>query len=325
MTEAVRWGILGAANFAFEQMAPAILLARGADLVALATSDPAKAARFKALAPRLKIHGSYEDLLADPGIDAVYVPLPNHLHVEWALKSLEAGKHVLVEKPLGLTASDFDAVIAARDRTGLLAAEAYMIVHHPQFARARQIVQGGGIGRLVHVDVTFTYNNADAPGNIRNRAETGGGGLPDIGVYAFGSVRHVTGAEPAAITHANVRFENGVDTFVQMTADFPGFTYSAVISMRAFPRQEVVFHGDKGILRMHCPFNANVFDLAAISLETEGGRVATERFPGENHYVHQVENFGRTLREGAAYPCPLEFSRGTQGMIDMVFAKARGG
>lgn len=325
MTEAVRWGILGAANFAFEQMAPAILLARGADLVALATSDPAKAARFKALAPRLKIHGSYEDLLADPGIDAVYVPLPNHLHVEWALKALEAGKHVLVEKPLGLTASDFDAVIAARDRTGLLAAEAYMIVHHPQFARARQIVQGGGIGRLVHVDVTFTYNNADAPGNIRNRAETGGGGLPDIGVYAFGSVRHVTGAEPAAITHANVRFENGVDTFVQMTADFPSFTYSAVISMRAFPRQEVVFHGDKGILRMHCPFNANVFDLAAISLETEGGRVATERFPGENHYVHQVENFGRTLREGAAYPCPLEFSRGTQGMIDMVFAKARGG
>lgn len=325
MTEAVRWGILGAANFAFEQMAPAILLAREADLVALATSDPAKAARFKALAPRLKIHGSYEDLLADPGIDAVYVPLPNHLHVEWALKALEAGKHVLVEKPLGLTASDFDAVIAARDRTGLLAAEAYMIVHHPQFARARQIVQGGGIGRLVHVDVIFTYNNADAPGNIRNRAETGGGGLPDIGVYAFGSVRHVTGAEPAAITHANVRFENGVDTFVQMTADFPGFTYSAVISMRAFPRQEVVFHGDKGILRMHCPFNANVFDLSAISLETEGGRVATERFPGENHYVHQVENFGRTLREGAAYPCPLEFSRGTQAMIDMVFAKARGG
>jgi predicted dehydrogenase len=325
MTEAVRWGILGAANFAYEQMAPAILLARGADLVALATSDPAKAARFQAIAPRLKIHASYDDLLADPGIDAVYVPLPNHLHVEWALKALEAGKHVLVEKPLGLTASDFDAVIAARDRTGLHAAEAYMIVHHPQFARARQIVQGGGIGRLCHVDVTFTYNNADAPGNIRNRAETGGGGLPDIGVYAFGSVRHVTGAEPAAITHANVRFENGVDTFVQMTADFPGFTYSAVISMRLFPRQEVVFHGDKGVLRMHCPFNANVFDLAAISLETEGGRVATERFPTENHYVHQVENFGRTVRDGAAYPCPLEFSRGTQAMIDMVLAKARGG
>jgi predicted dehydrogenase len=324
MTEPVRWGILGAANFAFEHMAPAILLARGADLVALATADPAKAARFRELSPRIAIHRSYDDLLADPGIDAVYVPLPNHLHVDWALKALEAGKHVLVEKPLCLKAGDFDAVIAARDRTGLLAAEAFMIVHHPQFSRARQIVQGGGIGRLVHVDVTFTYDNADAPGNIRNRPETGGGGLPDIGVYAFGSVRHVTGAEPVAITHADVRFENGVDTFVQMAAEFPGFSYGAVISMRAFPRQEVVFHGDRGILRMHCPFNANVFDLAAISVETAGGRVATERFPGENHYVHQVENFGRSLREGAPYPCPLEFSRGTQVMIDMVFAKARG-
>jgi predicted dehydrogenase len=324
MTEPVRWGILGAANFAFEHMAPAILLARGADLVALATADPAKAARFRELSPRIAIHRSYDDLLADPGIDAVYVPLPNHLHVDWALKALEAGKHVLVEKPLCLKAGDFDAVIAARDRTGLLAAEAFMIVHHPQFSRARQIVQGGGIGRLVHVDVTFTYDNADAPGNIRNRPETGGGGLPDIGVYAFGSVRHVTGAEPVAITHADVRFENGVDTFVQMAAEFPGFSYGAVISMRAFPRQEVVFHGDRGILRMHCPFNANVFDLAAISVETAGGRVATERFPGENHYVHQVENFGRSLREGAAYPCPLEFSRGTQAMIDMVFARARG-
>jgi predicted dehydrogenase len=325
MTDAVRWGILGAANFAYEQMAPAILLAEGADLVALATSDPAKAARFRKLAPRLAVHESYDALLADPGIDAVYVPLPNHLHVEWALKALAAGKHVLVEKPLGMKAADFAPVIAARDATGLLAAEAYMIVHHPQFARARQIVQGGAIGNLRHVDVTFTYDNADAPGNIRNRPETGGGGLPDIGVYAFGSVRFVTGAEPEAITHANVRFENGVDTFVQMTADFPGFTYSAVISMRLFPRQEIVFHGDKGVLRMQCPFNANLFDLAAISLETAGGRVVTERFPGENHYVRQVENFGRTVREGVAYPCPLEFSQGTQGMIDMVFAAARGG
>jgi predicted dehydrogenase len=325
MTEPLRWGILGAANFAYEQMMPAILLARGADLVALATADAAKAARFREVVPRLRVHASYEALLADPEVEAVYVPLPNHLHVEWTLKALDAGKHVLVEKPLGMKAADFDAVIAARDRTGLLAAEAYMIVHHPQFARARQIVQGGGIGRLVHVDVTFTYNNADAPQNIRNRAETGGGGLPDIGVYAFGSVRFVTGQEPRAVTHADIRFENGVDTFCQMAAEFPGFSYGAVVSMRLFPRQEVVFHGDRGVLRMHCPFNANVFDLAAISVETAGGRVATERFPRDNHYVHQVENFGRTVREGAAYPCPLEFSRGTQAMIDMVFARAGGG
>lgn len=321
MQKTVRWGILGAANFAYEQMAPAILLARGADLVALATSDPAKTARFQSIAPRLTIHPSYDALLADPGINAVYIPLPNHLHAEWSLKALDAGKHVLVEKPLGLKASDFDAVIAARDRTGLVAAEAYMIVHHPQFIRARELVQGGAIGKLLHVDVAFSYDNSDAPGNIRNRADAGGGGLPDIGVYAFGSVRFVTGQEPVAIDHANIRYENGVDVFVQMAARFPDFTYSAVVSMRMFPRQEVVFHGDAGVLRLTAPFNANVFDLARIEIETAGMQRREERFPTANHYVLQVENFCNSVQTGATYPCPLEFSRGTQAMIDMVFDK----
>lgn len=321
MAEALRWGILGAANFAYEQMAPAILLARGADLVALASTDPAKAARFTDIAPRLTVHDSYDALLADPGVDAVYVPLPNHLHVDYALKALEAGKHVLVEKPLGLKAADFDAVIAARDRTGLLAAEAFMIVHHPQMVRARELVQGGAIGRLMHVDATFSYNNAEATGNIRNRPETGGGGLPDIGVYVIGATRFVTGAEPEAIDLADIRYENGVDVFARFGAQFPGFSYSGLVSMRLFGRQEVVFHGDTGLVRLSCPFNANVHDLAALTLETGGGTRVTERFPTANHYVLQVENFRRSVREGVAYPCPLEFSRGTQAMIDMVFDK----
>jgi len=325
MTDTVRWGSLGAANFAFEQMAPAILLAQGADLVALATSDPDKAARFQAIAPRLVIHPTYEALLADPGIDAVYIPLPNHLHVEWSLKAIAAGKHVLVEKPLGMKASDFDPVIDARDASGLVVAEAYMIVHHPQFIRARELVQSGAIGTLKHVDATFTYNNADAPENIRNKAEAGGGGLPDIGVYTFGSTRFVTGKEPQKVTYARVDFEKGVDVFAQMAAEFPGFTYSAVVSMRLFPRQQVVFHGDKGVLTLTCPFNANVFNLAQITVETAGMQVRTERFPGVNHYVLQVENFCRSVREVAPYPCPLEFSRGTQAMIDMVFAAANRG
>jgi len=323
MSDPVRWGILGASDFARHHMAPAIHAAKGADLVAVATSDPAKAAPFAAFQPRLLVHDGYDALLADPGIDAVYIPLPNHLHLEWTLKALAAGKHVLCEKPLCLKADDFDAVIAARDASGFLAAEAYMIVHHPQWIRARELVQGGAIGRLIHVDVAFTYDNADAVTNIRNRPETGGGGLPDIGVYAFGSVRFVTGAEPVAVPYANIRFENDVDVFVQMAADFAGFTYSALVSMRLFPRQEVVFHGDKGVLRVTCPFNANVFGQAELHLETDGMQVRIERFPGVNHYVLQVENFGRSLREGAAYPCPLEFSRGTQVMIDMVYAAGR--
>lgn len=324
MNEPIRWGVLGAAKFAREHMAPAIHLARGAELAAIATSDPARAAGFQAFAPRIRVMDSYDALLADPDIDAVYLPLPNHLHVEWTQKVLAAGKHVLCEKPITLHAQEFDELIAARDAAGLLAAEAYMIVHHPQWQRARELVQSGAIGRLMHVDAAFSFNNAADTANIRNRPETAGGGLRDIGVYTFGSVRFVSGEEPVSVPYAHLRFENDVDVFAQVAARFPGFTYAATVSMRLFPRQEVVFHGDAGILRVTCPFNANVFDQATITVETAGLQVRTERFPGVNHYVLQVENFGRTIREGTPYPCPLEFSRGTQVMMDMVFAAGGG-
>jgi len=196
MTDTVNWGVLGAANFAKDHMAPAIHMARGARLAALATRSAEKAAPFRAFCPDLTIHDSYEALLADPEIEAVYIPLPNTLHVEWTRKCLEAGKHVLCEKPIAMKAGEIDDLITLRDRTGLMATEAYMIVHHPQWQRAREIVASGGIGRLAHVSAFFSYDNSADPGNIRNRAETGGGGLPDIGVYAFGCTRYVTGQEP---------------------------------------------------------------------------------------------------------------------------------
>ena len=325
MQKPVRWGVLGAANFAREHMARAILAAEGAEFYALATSSPEKAEPFQAFAPGLKVHASYEDLLADPEVEAVYVPLPNHLHLEWSLKAIEAGKHVLCEKPMTMQAEEFDRLIEARDRSGLLAAEAYMIVHHPQWQRAKELVSEGAIGTLVHVDAAFSYNLLDMT-NIRNRPEVGGGSLPDIGVYTFGSTRFVTGQEPDAVEHVVIRRENGVDTFAHVVARFPGFTYSGFTSMRMHPRQEVVFHGTEGVLRVaHAPFNANNHDLAQVILETGGNVRTAERWPAVNHYVLQVENFGRTLRDGVAYPCPLEFSKGTQRMIDMVLeAEQRG-
>jgi predicted dehydrogenase len=315
----LRWGVLGAANFALNHMAPAIHAARGAEFKALATSNPAKAVPFQEFAPGLQVHESYDALLADPTIDAVYVPLPNHLHVEWAIKALEAGKHVLCEKPIALADADFDALIAARDKAGKLAAEAFMIVHHPQFQRAQELVQGGAIGVLKHVDATFSYYNDDT-GNIRNQAKSGGGGLRDIGVYTFGAARFVSGVEPVAVPYANLTLENDVDVFAQVAADFPEFTYSAIVSMRMHNRQQITFHGEKGVLQLTCPFNANVLDQATLRLETEANTVTTERWPGVNHYVLQVENFCESVKTGANYPCPLEFSRGTQKMMDMVFA-----
>ncbi|WP_425052025.1 Gfo/Idh/MocA family protein [Psychromarinibacter sp. S121] len=319
MADPIRWGVLGAANFAKNHMAPAIHAASGAKLSALATSSPDKAEGFKAFCPDLKVHGSYGDLLADPEIDAVYVPLPNHLHVEWTVKALEAGKHVLTEKPISMAEAEFDTLIAARDKAGLLAAEAYMIVHHPQWQRAKELYESGAIGKLVLVDGVFSYDNRADPGNIRNKPETGGGSLPDIGVYTFGSARFVTGEEPETV-QSTIRRENGVDVFAHVTADFPSFRYSSITSMRMFPRQEMTFHGEAGVMKVTCPFNANVFGLAQVTVEREGMQVTTERWPGVNHYVLQVENFGRAVRGEAAYPCPLEFSRGTQRMIDMVLA-----
>ena len=318
MAEHLRWGILGGSNFAANFMGPAIHAAKGAKLAGLATSSPQKAARFTDFSTDCNVFETYDALLASPDIDAVYIPLPNHLHVEWSLKAIEAGKHVLCEKPMTLKADEFDTLIAARDASGLLVAEAYMIVHHPQFIRARDLIQSGAVGRVRHVDAVFSYFNDDQD-NIRNQAGTGGGGLPDIGVYTFGSVRFVTQEEPQAVPFARISFENGVDTFVQMAADFPSFSYSAVVSMRLFPRQEIVFHGDEGVLRLTCPFNSGVHDQAELHLETAGKTVTTERFPGVNQYVLQVEAFGNAVKNGAAYPCPLEFSKGTQVMMDMTF------
>lgn len=319
----VRWGILGAANFAKEQMAPAIHAAKGAELAALATSSPEKAAGFQAFCPSLKIHSTYDALLADPSIDAVYIPLPNHLHVEWTLKALAAGKHVLTEKPIAMQASEIDQIIAARDASGLLAAEAYMIVHHPQWQKARALIAEGAIGTLEHVDTAFSYDNRTEPGNIRNRPETGGGGIRDIGVYTYGSVRFAAQAEPLDL-QARIRRENGVDTFAQVTGEMEGprgrFTYSALTSMRLFPRQEVVFQGTKGLIRLTAPFNAGLFGEAQLELHRGGGQSELFRYPGVNQYVLQVEAFGRSVRDGTPYGCPLEFSKGTQAMIDTIFA-----
>ena len=321
----VRWGVLGAARFAREHMAPAIHAAQGAELAALATSDPAKAEGFRAFCPGIAVHDSYEALLADPTIDAVYIPLPNHLHVEWTLKTLAAGKHVLTEKPIALAAKEIDQIIAARDRTGLLAAEAYMIVHHPQWQRAKEWFEAGKIGELVHADVAFSFNLTDM-GNIRMKPETGGGSLRDIGVYTFGCTRFVTGAEPVDVS-ARIHRDNGVDTFAQVAATMEGprgrFTYGSMTSMRMYNRQVATFQGTRGMIRLEggC-FNANVNDLAEVELHQNGNRVTVERFPTANHYKLQVEAFGRSVREGVAYPCPLEFVRGTQAMMDRVYSVA---
>ncbi|PWJ15065.1 Gfo/Idh/MocA family protein [Jannaschia seohaensis] len=324
MTDPIRWGVLGASDFARRSMAPAIHAASGHVLAALATRDAAKAAPFADLAPGLRVHESYDALLADPGIDAVYVPLPHTMHVEWGVKALEAGKHVLVEKPLAMTEAGIAPLIAARDATGLQAAEAYMIVHHPQWQFVRELIDDGVPGQLRHVEGVFTYNNSADPGNIRNTAAMGGGALPDIGVYTYGSTRWATRAEPEAITHADLDWEAGCDVVARVSARFPGFTAHWVNSMRMLPEQFMLFHGDAGIIRVTAPFNAAKFGEAVV--EWRGRDFVTHRrtWPGLNQYVHQVEAFGAAIRGEAAFPWTLEDAAGTQRVIDMAYAAAGG-
>ena len=315
----LRWGILGAAKFAREFMGPALAHCAGGRLVALATADAAKAEPFRCLAADLRVHASYQALLDDAEVDAVYIPLPNHLHVEWSLKAIQAGKHVLCEKPMTLQASQFDALIAARDAAGVQAAEAFMIVHHPQWQRTRQLLADGAIGRLWRIDGAFSYNNPD-PGNIRNQAATGGGGLRDIGVYVLGGARYATGLEPTGL-HARIRWDQGVDVYAALSARFGDAEYENFTAIRMHPRQEMCFHGEAGVLRLPVPFNARVFGEARLELH-RGTDTLVERWPAVNQYDLQVAAFHRAVRDGGGYACPLEFSRGTQVALDAAFASA---
>lgn len=323
MTKTLRWGILGASNFASKYMAPAIHAARGNELVALATSDAQKAAPFQDFCPTIDVFENYDTLLASDSVDAIYIPLPNHLHVEWTKKALRAGKHVLCEKPISLSAPEIDDLIALRDETGLVAAEAFMIAHHPQWIEVRDCLAAGEIGTLRHVYGSFCYNNEAAVDNIRNSADFGGGAARDIGVYIYGSTLFATGAELPEVTSVSMRKERDVDVFTDVQAQFAGFTYSGMVSMRLAPNQEMVFLGDKGKIKVVTPFNANVVSEAQVHITSPSGE-SVSRYPGVNHYVLQVENFAVSAVNGVPYPFPLEDSKKNQMMMDRVFKAAEG-
>lgn len=316
----IRWGILGASGFALRTMAPAIHRARNAQLAALATRDAGKAAPFAALAPGVRVLDGYAALLADPGIDAVYIPLPNSLHVPWVLRAITAGKPVLCEKPLALRAEDVAQVIAARDHHRVLAAEALMIAHHPQWSAVRDLLDSGAIGTLRHVQGVFTYFNDD-PANIRNQRDLGGGALPDIGLYPVGALRLATGYAPIRLSHADLRFDNGVDTDAHFGGQVADATFSVHVSMRAARHQAMCFHGTRGLIHLPAPFNPGGFAESRIDL-IRGTHRESWRFPTADQYVAQVEAFGTALTTGD-FALPLEVSLGTQQIIDNIYGFSR--
>jgi predicted dehydrogenase len=316
----VRWSIMGAAKIARRWVCPAIHMSAAGHIEAIASRSSSKAVELAQRYGDVRIFSDYQAMVDDPNIDAIYIPLPNSGHFDWTMKCLDAGKHVLCEKPIVLDAGEIDTLIKQRDRTGLLAAEAFMVVHHPQWERVRELIGEGRIGKLRHVQGAFSYYNDDLS-NIRNRPQYGGGVLRDIGVYPCVVARFVTGEEPVT-ANSRIKWDNGIDATAQVWADFATFTMDFYVSMRMADRQLMVFHGEQAILSVHTPFNAKHYGDDVIEIRDGEGNCQIERFPLVDHYRVQIDRFNESIIEGKEFPCSLEFSKGNQRMIDMIYESA---
>ncbi|CDX53408.1 putative enzyme [Mesorhizobium plurifarium] len=315
-----RWGVLSTAKIGREQLLPAIVDSENGVLSAIASRDLSKA---KALSERFGARhafGSYEELLASKEVDGVYIPLPTSQHVEWTAKAIEAGKHVLVEKPLALDAKDIPPLIKLRDQKKVLVCEAFMVVYHPQWIKVRDLIAGGAIGRLRHVQGAFSYYNVD-PKNMRNQLDLGGGALPDIGVYPTVSTRFSTGKEPLRVQATIERDKTfGTDIYSSIRADFGDFELSFYLSTQMAARQVMVFHGEKGFIEVFGPFNAGLYEHHRIELHNQNHTEAQVfRFPGTQQYRLEVEAFVRAAQGGKDRVFTLEESVLNQKVIDAIF------
>ena len=329
MTNKVRWGVLGVAGIAVRKVIPAMQRSGITEVTAIASRDLAKAQAAAAPLGIPKAYGSYEALLADPEIDAIYNPLPNHLHVPWSIRAAEAGKHVLCEKPIGLSVAEARELMAARDRTGVQIGEAFMVHCHPQWLRARQIIESGEIGELRTMLGAFSYFNRD-PKNIRNDPTIGGGGLMDIGCYPITMSRFLFGEEPRrAAGVMELDPEMATDRLTSAILHFPSGQSVFTCSTQAVPYQTFQILGTRGRIEMEIPFNAPPDRVTRLFVDTGadlfGAGKRTEEFPICDQYTIQGDLFSLALRGDGAVPTPLEDSVANMQAIEAVARSARSG
>jgi predicted dehydrogenase len=316
----LRFGILSTAKIARDAVMPAIQDAENCVVTAVASRDVTRA---RALADRFgapHAFGSYEEMLSSSVIDAVYIPLPTSQHVEWAIKAANAGKHVLVEKPLALKASEIEALIEARDMNKVVVSEAFMVTYAPVWHKVRDLLKQGAIGELQHVQGAFSYFNRDAS-NMRNIPELGGGALPDIGVYPTIATRFATGKEPQRV-QAVVRRDPdfGTDIYASVKADFGTFEMSFYIATQMANRQVMVFHGTDGYIEVKSPFNADRYGAEEIELTSQKHDVSQIfRFQDSRQYRRQAEAFARAVAGEKSEIVTLENSVNNQRFIDAVY------
>jgi len=324
MSGDVRWGVLSTAKIGIDKVIPATAAAERCEVVAIASRDleRARAAAFELGIARA--FGSYEDLLADPDVDAVYNPLPNHLHAEWTIAAARAGKHVLCEKPLATTSADAERMIQACEAEGVLLMEAFMYRLHPTWEAVTSLVASGRIGELKTVQSWFSYFNDD-PGDIRNLVETGGGALYDIGCYCVNLSRMLFGAEPERVGGSVLRDPvMGIDVLTSGILDFGDVVATFTCSTRAEPDQRVHIYGTDGRISIEIPFNIPP-DRPTRVFVTAGGdppvRPETEvlTFDPANEYTIQAERFAAAVLDGGQVPIPPSDAVGNLRVIEELF------
>jgi predicted dehydrogenase len=329
MSTKLRWGVLSTANIGLKKVLPAMQQGENTTVVAIASRDLAKARQAAADLNIPTAYGSYEELLADPNVDAIYNPLPNQFHVPWTIKAAEAGKHVLCEKPISLTVAEAKSLLDVRARTGVKICEAFMIRSFPQWLRLRELLDEGRIRELRSITGFFSYFNVN-PANIRNQVGSGGGSIYDIGCYLIHASRYAFRQEPQRVVACIDRDpEMHTDRLASGILEFSKGHSIFTCSTQLIPYQRIHFLGTRGRIELEIPFNALPDQPTRLFIDSNGdlngGGITTEIFPACDQYTMQGEAFAKAVREDTEVPVPLEDSIGNMSVIEAVFNSARAG
>jgi predicted dehydrogenase len=329
MSNKLRWGVLSTASIGCTKVIPAMQRGQYTSVVAIASRDLAKAQKAAAALGIPTAYGSYEELLADPNIDVIYNPLPNHLHVPWTIKAAEAGKHVLCEKPLSLTAAEAESLLAVRSRTGVKIGEAFMIRSYAQWLRVRELLTEGRIGELRSIAGFFSYFDTD-PSGITNHAEYGGGALMDIGCYLVHASRFAFAQQPTRVVSLIDRDpQMHIDRLTSAILDFPSGQSIMTCSTQLVPYQRIHFLGTGGRIEIEIPFNAPMDRPTRLFIDDSGdllgSGITTEVFPVSDQYTLQGDAFSKAVLEDTEVPVSVEDAIKNMAVIDAIFNSADSG
>lgn len=327
--KAIRFGVISTAKIGLERVIPAMQNSDGVRIDAIASRHLDRAKEAAARFGIEKAYGSYDELFADPEIEAVYNPLPNHLHVPVSIQAAQAGKHVLCEKPIALDAAEAQRLVQARDATGVVIAEAFMVRHHPQWHHVRQLIRNGRIGQLRAIQAVFSYMNRD-PENVRNKADIGGGGIYDIGCYPIVTSRFLFESEPVrahALIERDPDFQT--DRLASATLHFPEGQAQFICSTQLVPQQRCQIFGTEGRIELDLPFTPLESETSRIVIDNGNhrgfGGADEITFDDVNQYTLQGEHFARVIRGEATLDFPLEDAVNNMAVIDALYRSGESG